>query len=164
MNSLKGTACSPVLQAPTGGPLQQLGAAPPQTTKSVDSIEIITSANKRQNVSQEDIESQHESPPDLAPTYRAISTTRSAILLGAIIAGNCLCSGFIALCLWGFSTINHLSPWQKRAFNALSLLLSGVLGFGIGFLLDRIGLLARGTLLQSKAHSVKEVRILYHSC
>lgn len=32
-----------------------------------------------------------------------------------------------------------------------------MLGFGIGYLLDRIGLLARGTLLQSKSHSVQEV-------
>ncbi|KAF8423525.1 hypothetical protein EV426DRAFT_601855 [Tirmania nivea] len=91
------------------------------------------------------------------PSYQSISTVRTAILLCFIIAGNCLCSCFICLCLWGFSKIEDLTRWEKRAFNALSLLLSGALGFGIGFLLNQIGLLARGTLLQSQSHSVKEI-------
>ena len=85
--------------------------------------------------------------------------TPSAIRLLSIIAANCVCSGAICLCLWGFSTIDNLTRWEKRAFNALSLLLSAALGFGIGFLCDRIGLFARGTLLQSKPHSVEEVYI-----
>ena len=113
--------------------------------------------SKEPNASTEDQLERFPDPQLPESSYRVISTVHSAIMLGYIIAGNCLCSGFICLCLWGFSTIKDLAPWQKRGFNAVSLLLSGVLGFGIGFLLDRIGLLARGTILQSKSHSVKEV-------
>ena len=91
------------------------------------------------------------------PSYRKISTVRSAIILFYIIAGNCLCSGFICLCLWRFSVINDLTQLEKRAFNALSLLLSAALGFGIGLLFDKIGFFARGTILQSKPHSVERV-------
>jgi len=101
-----------------------------------------------------------EKPPDPylnGPSYRAISVTRSAILLGNIIAGNCLCSAIICLCLWGFSKIHDMSKWEKRAFNTLSLLLSASLAFGIGFLFDQIGLLARGTLLQRNRYSMKGV-------
>ena len=117
-------------------------------------------AANEENVVPESIEDQHEIPPDLqpsGPSYRGISTIGSVIQLSYIIAGNCLCSSVICICLWGFSKIEDLTLWQKRGFNAISLLLSGVLGFGIGFLLDRIGLLARGTILQSKSHSMKEV-------
>lgn len=90
-------------------------------------------------------------------SYRAISTVRSACILGSIIVANCFCSGSLCLCFWGFSKINDFTLWQKRGFNALSLLLSGALGFGIGFLCDWIGLLARGPLLQSKPHSARDV-------
>ena len=93
------------------------------------------------------------------PTHNANITAPSAIPLSYIIAGNCLCSGVICLCFWGFSKIDDLTRWETRTFNALSLLLSAALGFGIGFLYDRIGLFARGTLLQSRAHSVEEVCI-----
>jgi len=106
---------------------------------------------------------QHVEPSQLAESsYREISIARSATLLGSIIAGNCLCSGFICLCLWGFSRFKDLSSWEKRAFNTLSLLLTAILGFGIGFLFDQIGLLARGTLLKRKSHSPKGV-CTYHS-
>lgn len=44
--------------------------------------------------------------------------------------------------------------WEKQDFNVLELLLPAVLGFGISFSFHKIGLLARGTLLQSKSHSV----------
>ena len=97
--------------------------------------------------------------PSTGPGNKTSFTTPSALPLCYIIAGNCICSGAICLCLWGFSTIENLTRWEKRTFNALSLLLSAALGFGIGFLYDRIGLFARGTLLQSRAHSVEEVCI-----
>jgi len=42
-------------------------------------------------------------------------------------------------------------------FNVLLLLLSVGLGFGIGFLFEQIGLLARGTLLQHNCYSMKGV-------
>ena len=105
-------------------------------------------------------EKPNEKPLDLhlnGPSYRALSTSRSAILLSSTIAGNCLCSAFICCCLWGFSKVESLEKWQKRTFNSLSLLLSAALAFGIGFLFDRIGLLARGTLLQHNRYSVKGV-------
>lgn len=114
-------------------------------------------ANKYPNAA---IEDQHQKPPDrqlTEPSYRAISTPRSAILLCYIIAGNCLLSGLICLCLWRFSKVKDFTQWQKRAFNASSLLLSATLSFGIGYLCDQIGLLARGTLVQGKPHSAKEV-------
>jgi len=100
----------------------------------------------------------HEEPPQLAvSSYRTVSIVHSATLLGSIIAGNCLCSGFICLCLWGFSKFEDLSSWEKRGFNTLSLLLIAILGFGIGCLFDQIGVLVRGTLLQRKSHSSKGV-------
>ena len=108
-------------------------------------------------------EGQHEKcmgPYLTSPSYKAVSTVRSAIQLGSIIVGNCLCSGCICLCLWGFSRIKDLTQWEKRAFNAMSLLLSAILGFGIGFMFDRIGLLVRGTLLQRKCYSMEEVCVL----
>ena len=92
-------------------------------------------------------------------THNTNVTVPSATPLSYIITGNCLCSGLICLCLWGFSRIDDLTTWEKRSFNTLSLLLSAALGFGIGMLCDRIGLFARGTLLQRKAHSVEEVCI-----
>ena len=95
--------------------------------------------------------------PPTEPDKKTSPTIPSTLPLCYIIAGNCICSGAIYLCLWGFSTIEDLTRWEKRTFNALSLLFSAALGFGIGFLCDRIGLFARGTLLQSKAHSVEEV-------
>jgi len=93
-------------------------------------------------------------------SYRAISTVRSAIPLGSIIITNCFCSSLLCLCLWGFSRIDNLNKLEKRGFNALSLLLSATLGFGIGLLCDKIGFLARGKVLQSKSHSVEEVYIV----
>jgi len=53
--------------------------------------------------------------------------------------------------------MDNLTQWEKLSFNTMILLLSAILGVGIGFLLDQIGLLARGTILQSKSYSVKEV-------
>jgi len=82
-------------------------------------------------------------PQLIEPSSREISIRQCALRLGYIIAGNCICSGFICLCLWRFSQIDNLSPWQKCVLNALSLLLSGILGFGVGLLLNRISLLAR---------------------
>ncbi|KAF8423518.1 hypothetical protein EV426DRAFT_700130 [Tirmania nivea] len=108
-------------------------------------------ANTRPSAIPEAFMDHHGEPSDLQltePSYRTVSTIRAAIVLCSIIAGNCLCSGFICLCLWGFSKMNDLSQWEKGAFNTLLLLLSVVLAFGIGFLFDQIGLLARGTLLQ----------------
>jgi len=142
-----GPVYSPVSQTPDAGP-PDISEADPNVT---------SGANGKSDVVQAAIVDQHEKPQLTEPAYRAISTIRSAILLGYIIAGNCLCSGIICLCIWGFSKITKLSQWEMRAFNTLSLLLSAALGFGIGFLLDRIGLMARGTLLQSKSHTVKEV-------
>ena len=96
----------------------------------------------------------------LKPTqarYTAVSTVQTAKLLFSIIIANCFCSGVICVCLWGFALSNNLAPWEKRGFNTLALLLSTTLAFGIGFLFDRILLLARGSILQSKAHCRKEV-------
>jgi len=81
--------------------------------------------------------------------YREISTFRSAVRLYSIIIANCFCSGLICVTLSCFSQIDDLTRLEKRAFNALSLLLSAALAFGIGFLFDEIGLLGRGTVLQS---------------
>jgi len=116
-------------------------------------------AHEKQNA-ETDQASVEEIEETLHPTkssYRAISTGRSGILLCSIIIANCFCSIFICLCLWGFSKIDDLTRWEKRSFNTLSLLLSACLSFGIGFLCDHVGLLARGTVLQCKPHSTEEV-------
>ncbi|RPB29215.1 hypothetical protein L211DRAFT_864775 [Terfezia boudieri ATCC MYA-4762] len=136
-------------QTPKRNPTQAPKAYPNATTR----------VNMKPNAAME-LEDQHEKPlepPLIELSYRAISIVRSANHLSYIIAANCLCSACICLCLWGFSKIDDLTVWEKRAFNALSLLLSAVLSFGVGFLFDRIGVLARGTVLQSKPHSVEGV-------
>ena len=89
--------------------------------------------------------------------YNQISTIRKALELCYIVIGNCICSGLIAVCLLCFSRQPNMSQWSKRSFNTLALLLSGAMGFGIGFLFDRIGIMARGKLLQSGFHSAKSV-------
>jgi len=119
-----------------------------------------TRTAKQPNAVPEVIDDQHEEsldPKPTQPSYREISTIRVAIILGSIIAGNCLCSGFICLCLWGFAKIDDLTLWEKRLFNTLSLLLSASLGFGIGLLCDQIGSLARGTLLRRKCYNIEGV-------
>ena len=144
-------------EMPVVNPPQNPGSVPPQPTEALH--KGLAGPTKKPNVEVEITEEQPLDPPLTEPSYSTVSIRRSARLLVPIIAGNCLCSSFICLCLWSFSTIEDLDQWQKRAFNALSLLLSAALGFGIGFLLDRIGLFARGTVLQCKSHSVKEVCI-----
>ena len=90
-------------------------------------------------------------------SYRKISALRSASRLCCIIIGNCFCSALICLCLWRFSKIDKLTRWQKRGFNTLALLLSAALGFGIGFLFDQVGLMARGKVLQGGPYSKEGV-------
>jgi len=116
-----------------------------------------TVANEKPNAIADPVAETKEPLQPTQSSYRAISTGRSGIRLGSIIIVNCFCSGFICLCLWYFSKIDDLTRWEKRAFNTLSLLLSAALASGIGFLCDQIGLLARGTVLQSKPHSLKGV-------
>jgi len=147
MNSSTHSSDTQHLQKPKGDPQQTPEAEPKATARACKNPNTV-------------IEDQHEKPPDrqlTEPSYREIPTRRSAILLCYIIAGNCLLSGIICLCLWRFSKIKDFTQWQKRAFNTTSLLLSASLGFGIGYLFDQIGLLARGTLIQGKPHSAKEV-------
>lgn len=101
-----------------------------------------------------------EELPKLSGTYgfKRVPTLVLLRSLLPIIFANSICSAFICVCLWSFSeNVSDMSRWEKRAFNALSMLSSGALGFGIGSLIDRIGLLARGALLQKKPHSVENV-------
>ncbi|KAF8423514.1 hypothetical protein EV426DRAFT_717345 [Tirmania nivea] len=145
-------------ETPEGDPPQEPKAVSLQSGE-VD-LHNTSEASEKPNAVAEVIEDCHGKPLDPQMTKlfsRASSTTHSAILLCYIIAGNCACSGAICLCLWGFSKIDNFTGWQKRAFNAVALLLSAALGFGIGYLCDSIGLLARGRLLQSKPHSVEEI-------
>ena len=118
-----------------------------------------TGSTKEPKAVLEVVNCEDQSPdPDLtSPSYKTVSTVRSAIKYGSIIVGNCLCSGCICLCLRSYSNIDNLSQGEKRAFNAISLLLSASLGFSVGFLFDQIGLLARGTFLQRKCYSIEEV-------
>lgn len=86
-----------------------------------------------------------------------ISISHSALIFCSIIIANLTCIGLICVCLSGFSRFSNLPPWHKRSFNTLFLLLSTSLAFGIGFLMDRIGLVIRGTLLQKGAYSKEDV-------
>ena len=95
--------------------------------------------------------------PTLTTPYKAISIVSSALDLSYIILGNCLCSAIACVCLWGFANQSDLTQWERRLFNTLSILFSAVLGIGIGFLSDKIGMLARGALLESRAHPVNHV-------
>lgn len=95
--------------------------------------------------------------PWSSPIYKRVSGIQSFIELGTILLGNCVLCTILAVCLWAFSNIVDLSGPEKRTFNTCSLLLSASLGFGIGFFFDRIGLLARGKILQSEANTAQGV-------
>lgn len=121
--------------------------------------EPLKSMSVRDNSTNDGIEPQASTPSLIPPSYslKPLSTKDNVRAFAGIIFGNCLVSGCICLTLWGFARHTNLVIWEKRAFNTLSLLFSGALGFGIGFLCDRIGLLARGKFLESAANSIEDV-------
>ena len=80
----------------------------------------------------ERLNAEPEKPPDAKLFYLAVSLTSSAILLASVIAGNCLCSGYICLCLWRFSQIDIFASDQVFIFNTCTLLLSAALGLWDG--------------------------------
>lgn len=100
-------------------------------------------------------------PPSTAGThtygFRAVSIQHNAVIFILIIIANSICGACLCITFWGFSRNKDLMQWEKRTFNALTLLLSGTLGFGIGSLCDKVGSLTRGAILQRRAHSVENV-------
>ena len=99
----------------------------------------------------------------ISMSYQSISARLgcTSLLFFSIISLNSLCCAGICVCLWGFSRIEDLLQWEKRCFNALLLVLNGGLGFGIGLLADRIGLLIRGPLLQERSYSFTDVSSIW---
>ena len=115
-------------------------------------------------------EKPHESPePPELPATRNPYTNRITLLrfpvkeslfhVGKFVLGNTLVIGTISLCLWGTSWKEDLTEWGKRCFNVGIMMLSAILSFGIGYLLDQLGILARGQLLASNAHTPLSVKI-----
>jgi len=60
-------------------------------------------------------------------------------VLGVLVS--IVVSIIMALSVSASRVFQHLTSWEKRAFITVSLLLIAILGFGIGFLFDQIGLL-----------------------
>lgn len=85
---------------------------------------------------------------------------QSTIHIGSIVLGNVCTMGLIVLCLYVTARENSMSEWEKRVFNFTLLLLSAILTLGIGHLLDRLGLLARGQMLASNAHTELSIRYI----
>ena len=97
-----------------------------------------------------------QSTEQYAP-YKKISLVASGTRLCCIILANCSLSALICVCLWSFAKVDNLTRWERRVFNTLVLLLSAALGFGIGFLFNQVGLLARGKVLEGGSYSKEGV-------
>lgn len=92
----------------------------------------------------------------------AAQSKRLAKILYPIIVGNVILMGCLILVLWGFTQIGDLSknqtPWIKRMFNVVTILLIAAVAIGIGGLFDQIGHMIRWPLLARRCHSLQEVR------
>ncbi|KAF8417393.1 hypothetical protein EV426DRAFT_623297 [Tirmania nivea] len=97
-------------------------------------------------------------PGDCAKVLR-FPVKQSAFHIGAVILGNTFVIAMIMICLHGAAQKEGLSEWEKRAFNFAIIMLSAILSLGIGYLLDQLGLLARGQVLASNPHT--ELSITY---
>ncbi|KAI5783231.1 hypothetical protein DFH27DRAFT_656377 [Peziza echinospora] len=82
---------------------------------------------------------------------------KSALHVALLIAGTFTCKALIIIALWHFSQSEDMSVWRKRIFNATVLTLIGVMGVGIGHLLDKLVLLARGKILSSRPHKASSI-------
>ncbi|KAF8242065.1 hypothetical protein K440DRAFT_497800, partial [Wilcoxina mikolae CBS 423.85] len=60
-------------------------------------------------------------------------------------------------CLAGFSTINDMRIWAKRAFNTLSIVFISMLSVGIGSMIGELGKTIRWKLLASMPHNLQDV-------
>jgi len=105
--------------------------------------------------------SRDENPPpgdhDHAKVLR-FPVKQSAFHIGAIILGNTFSLALIIICLHGTAQQESMNQWEKRAFNFAIIMLSAILSLGIGYLLDQLGLLARGQVLASNPHTELSVR------
>ena len=91
-------------------------------------------------------------PRDYAKVLR-FPVKQSVIHISAIIVVNTLSIALIIICLHGATWKQSMNEWGKRAFNFVIILLSAILSLGIGYLLDQLGLLARGQVLVSNPHT-----------
>lgn len=81
--------------------------------------------------------------------------------IGAIVLGNTICVILIVVCLYTASERESISVWEKRAFNFSVILLTAILSLGIGNFVDELGLLSRGKVLATNAHSELSVQTPY---
>lgn len=103
-------------------------------------------------------------PPTTGPTPSAllpkfpIKRALSHILI--LILGNTIILLLIIISLYATARKESIDQWGKRAFNFAVILLSAILSWGIGNLLDQLGLLARGGVLAANAHTEISVGVL----
>ncbi|PUU83782.1 hypothetical protein B9Z19DRAFT_962341 [Tuber borchii] len=63
----------------------------------------------------------------------------------------------LVICLWQFSKLQFLNKWEQRAFNMLSILLSGIASLGLGSLLGYLGSMLRWPLLARTKYQMQDV-------
>ena len=78
--------------------------------------------------------------------------------IGAIVFGNTLCIVFVIVCLYTASQHDSISAWEKRGFNFSLILFTAILSLGIGNFVDELGLLSRGKVLATNAHTELSVQ------
>jgi len=66
----------------------------------------------------------------------------------------------LVVSMWSYAGIKSLGKWQKRTFNLLSILSTGIMTLGLGSLLGYLGAMIRWPLLACRrGHSVEDVSI-----
>ena len=115
------------------------------------------SAQQYMPVDPKNTHDENSQPGDYAKVLR-FPVKQSSFHIGAIILGNTFSLALIIICLHGTAQQESMNQWEKRAFNFAIILLSAILSLGIGYLLDQLGLLARGQVLASNPHTELSVR------
>lgn len=106
-----------------------------------------------------DVQDENTQPGNYAKVLR-FPVKESAFHIGAIILGNTFSLALIIICLHGTAQKESMNQWEKRAFNFAIIMLSAILSLGIGYLLDQLGLLARGQVLASNPHTELSIRYI----
>ncbi|RYP01586.1 hypothetical protein DL765_010851 [Monosporascus sp. GIB2] len=91
-------------------------------------------------------QAQHGKFPRWSVLWRFFCTVLFSILVMAV--------------LYSFSGIDSLTPWERRAFNTLTILLSSLVSLSLGSLLGLLGAAIRWVLLARKANTPRDVDLI----
>ena len=100
---------------------------------------------------------------DRSTKLAAFPVRQSLYHIGVIILGNTICIVLIVICLYAASHQDGITAWEKRAFNFSVILLTAILSLGTGNFVDELGLLSRGKVLATNAHTELSVQTPYLS-